>query len=77
MKFFQFLTEGWHKHGANDYSAEMSDMKDLGRHPNCPKCHKPVDINSLKKVYTDDEDHELRYWEGTHSCGAKLTVFND
>lgn len=72
------LDEGWHKHFKDgSYTAEMSDMKGLGRHPNCPKCKEPVNIDSLKKVYTKDADHELRYWEGVHACGAKLTVWND
>ena len=78
-EFIKTLFEGWHRSGGDKYTAEISEiehhMKDTGKAPNCPKCKKPVDIKKLR--VTKDGEGDVQCWEGRHSCGAELVIFND
>lgn len=74
------LAEGWHRSAGNKYTTDMSEIdhhqKTAKVKVRCPQCKKPIDVtHDLSPSY--DNEGEVQSWDGTHSCGAQLTVFND
>jgi hypothetical protein len=63
------------------YSAFASDIesfkKNTGHGPRCPICRKELKMSFLFKhpVAYGEESHAM--FKNTHSCGARITVFND
>jgi hypothetical protein len=75
-RFTQFLLrEGWTKMPNGAYTIEASEMQD-NENKDCPHCGVRLDghigLSAIK-----DKEGETTHWQGTHPCGANITILND
>lgn len=66
--------QAWHcTH--DEWSAEASSLQ-INAARRCPKCGERL-IARETFLAVRDSENEITHWVGTHSCGARLTIFND
>jgi len=68
----------WLSTDGSNWTADMSELDNGGRRAPliaCPGCNMSLVLAWFTP--SRDVEHDIRNWTLRHSCGARLTIFND
>jgi len=68
----------WLNTKGSAYVTEMSDGPiNTNGAVECPQCGMTIQFCRSYFTAHKDRENDITHWDGTHGCGAKLTIFND